>query len=415
MGRERYYLQRDEAQSGRDIRESEERAQTSASGINKYSGIGRGLGTLLGIALGPATGGLSMALAGGLGSLGGSLAGQSYGKHKYGGPEKANIGLFNRDIAREQRKGIDQYWKGLKEQTAVNTLQDAITAGMYGATIKSGMADAASGLGFDKTAIRLGGTPKGMGIPTAPAPIQQANTAGLIPDYQQQQLGQYIDQIKQSNIARADKFGAATSAGYAGDAGAGLGKGLAGGGAGSGTGGGAGQGMNNWIQNLGRDGSFTEWIENLGKKPAELGSPVDIDPNLTGTAAVGATFNAGISTDANLLTGINAVPTSDTAISSVATDLNAIPSGLIEDINNLNFSGKSSLFSQQSVGSGNPNFLGDAVNNTDLGYDTKMRDRILDYMHPSKNWAPDHTIDMNMWDQIANAQNIQMPSILGGR
>ena len=73
MGRERYYLQRDEAQSGRDIRESEERAQTSASGINKYSGIGRGLGTLLGIALGPATGGLSMALAGGLGSLGGSI------------------------------------------------------------------------------------------------------------------------------------------------------------------------------------------------------------------------------------------------------------------------------------------------------------------------------------------------------
>jgi len=34
MGRERYYLQRDEAQSRRDIRESEERAARSRGGIN---------------------------------------------------------------------------------------------------------------------------------------------------------------------------------------------------------------------------------------------------------------------------------------------------------------------------------------------------------------------------------------------
>ena len=55
MGRERYLLQRDEAQSRRDIRESEERAARSRGGINLSRGIGRGLGTLLGIALAPAT------------------------------------------------------------------------------------------------------------------------------------------------------------------------------------------------------------------------------------------------------------------------------------------------------------------------------------------------------------------------
>ena len=266
MGRERYLLQRDEAQSRRDIRESEERAARSRGGINLSRGIGRGLGPLLGIALAPATGGASRALAGGLGSLGGSLLGGAYGKHKYGGPEKADVGLFNRDIAREQRKGVDQYWQGLKEQTAVNTLQDAVTAGKYGTTIKSGMADLASDLGFDKTAIRLGGYPKGMGVPTAPVPIEQVNTAGLIPDSQQL----YLDQIKQSNIARANKFGGVTSGAFKGDAGAGVGGRIAGGGGG----GGAGQGMNNWIENF----SFPDWAKkNL---PSVKKDAIDITGNI---------------------------------------------------------------------------------------------------------------------------------------
>ena len=58
-----------------------------------------------------------------------------------------------------------------------------------------------------------------------------------------------------------------------------------------------------------------------------------------------------------------------------------------------------------------PPFLQDAVNNTNLGYDTKMRDRIFDYMN--KGWARDHTINKDMWDQIAGAQNIQIPNLLG--
>jgi len=350
MSRERYLLQRDEAQSRRDIRESEERAARSRGGINLSRGIGRGLGTLLGIALAPATGGASMALAGGLGSLGGSFLGGAYGKHKYGGPEKADVGLFNRDIAREQRKGVDQYWKGVKEQTITNALQDAVTAGMYGAKIKSGMADAASSLGFDKTAIKLGGYPKGMGVPTAPTPIQQVDPSGLVPDYQQQQVGQYLDQIKQSNIARADSFGkgigTTTSGSFAGDAGAGVGKGVAGGGGG----GSAGQGMNNWITNL-------------GKNPNEFENLVDTAPRIT--------------------------PPSPSGYDVVGNPLGAVGSGPMPS----------------------PNFLGDAVNNANLAPDIKMQQRILDYMN--KGWARDHTINKDMWDQIAGAQNIQIPNLLG--
>ena len=59
-----------------------------------------------------------------------------------------------------------------------------------------------------------------------------------------------------------------------------------------------------------------------------------------------------------------------------------------------------------------PSFLQDAVNNTNLAPDTRMQQRILDYMN--KGWARDHTINKNMWDQIVGAQNIQMPNLLGG-
>lgn len=244
MSRERYLLQRDDAQSRREIRESEERAAKSRSGINTSRGIGRALGTLAGLALAPATGGASLlAMAGGLGSLGGSFVGSAVGKHRYGGPEKADIGLFNRDVAKEQRKGVDQYWKGLKEQTVTNALQDAVTAGMYGSQIKSGM---------NELKFKLGGGYKGM-APTGAAPLQQANTAGMIPDYHQQQLAKYLEPVT----------GSTTGGPIAGDAGAGVGGGLVGGGGG----GSAGQGMNNWIENLGKDGSFFEWMKNLGKKP----------------------------------------------------------------------------------------------------------------------------------------------------
>ena len=57
-------------------------------------------------------------------------------------------------------------------------------------------------------------------------------------------------------------------------------------------------------------------------------------------------------------------------------------------------------------------FLQDAVNNTNLAPDTRMQQRILDYMN--KGWARDHTINKNMWDQIVGAQNIQIPNLLGG-
>tara|TARA_R110002020_G_C16239593_1_gene769022 strand:- start:46 stop:1170 length:1125 start_codon:yes stop_codon:yes gene_type:complete len=369
MGRERYLLQRDEAQSRRDIRESEERAARSRGGINTFRGIGRGLGMLAGLALAPATAGTSMlAMAGGLGSLGGSLAGGAAGKHKYGGPEKADVGLFNRDVAREQRKGVDQYWKGLKEQTAVNALQDAVTAGMYGTKIKDMMSQAK---------IQLGGTPKGMGVPTAPAPIQQVDTAGLVPDYQQQQLGQYLDQIKQSNIARADSFG----------------KGI-----GTTTSGGAG----------------AEVVDLIS-------SPTDIAPNLTGTAAVGGKYGAGVTTDANILTGINAVPTSDTAISSVATNVN----GMNPDVS-LNLSGKSSLFSQppasgsyttdvlSSYGTG-PNFLQDAVTNTGYTGSAAQNRQLIDYYNQTGPVQYNSVVDMlkaqgqgssfdartNLWNQLS--------------
>ena len=347
-GRERYYLQRDEAQSRRDIRESEERAARSRGGINLSRGIGRGLGLLAGLALAPATAGTSMlALAGGLGSLGGSLAGRAYGKDKYGGPEKANVGLFNRDVAREQRKGVDQYWRGVKEQTVTNTLQDAITAAMYGSKIKDFMA----------------GTPKAPVAPSTPVGGELASSPEMIgdlavPDMPTQDVG-ISSTAPPVPAAPVDTSAAASQ--------------------------------------------YSAHYPSV-PSPEMLPDEVLTNPNLD--------FDfMNISPEARTLNALSSgSPINTTPIDASGVNLNGMnPDG------SFNLSGKSPLFSQQSIGSGNPNFLGDAVNNTDLRYDTKMRDRILDYMHPSKNWAPDHTIDMNMWDQIANAQNIQMPSILGRR
>ena len=391
MGRERYLLERDTMADELGLKDTYKKSQKSMSGINLSRGIGRGLGLLGALALAPTGASVPLlAMYGGLGSLGGSFLGGAIGKHKYGGPAKASQDqLFHRDVAEEQREGVDQYWKGLKEQTAVNALQDAVTAGMYGTKVKDMMSQAK---------IQLGGTPKGMGVPTAPAPIQQVDPSGLVPDYQQEQLGQYLDQIKQSNIARADSFGkgigTTTSGSFAGDAGAGVGGGLAGGGGGGGAG--------------------TEVVDLIS-------SPTDIAPNLTGTAAVGGTYGAGITTDANTLTGIEAVPTSNAAVSSTATNLNGMnPDG------SLNLSGKSSLFSQppaagsyttdvlSSYGTG-PNFLQDAVANTGYTGSTAQNRQLIDYYNQASPVQYNSVVDMlkaqgrgssfdartNLWNQLA--------------
>jgi hypothetical protein len=138
-GRAGYFLQRDVGESGTGLQDLWEGSVDQQAGINKYRGIGRGLGTLAGILLAGSGAGIPLlALAGGLGSLTGSVAGGALGKHKYGAPAKAEKGgLFHRDIAKEQRKSVDDYWKGMKEQVGVNVLQDAITAGMYGGKIQN--------------------------------------------------------------------------------------------------------------------------------------------------------------------------------------------------------------------------------------------------------------------------------------
>jgi len=137
-GQSGYYLESDVRESKGNLQDLWGGSLDQQAGINKYRGIGRGAGTLAGILLAGSGAGIPLlALAGGLGSLGGSLLGGALGKHKYGAPVKAEKGgLFHRDIAKEQRESVDDYWKGMKEQIGVNTLQDAVTAGMYGSQIQ---------------------------------------------------------------------------------------------------------------------------------------------------------------------------------------------------------------------------------------------------------------------------------------
>ena len=342
--RERYLLQRDEAQSRRDIRESEERAARSRGGINLSRGIGRGLGMLAGLALAPATAGTSMlALAGGLGSLGGSLVGGAAGKHRYGGPEKADIGLFNRDVAREQRKGVDQYWQGVKEQTVTNALQDAVTAGMYGSKIKDFIA----------------GTPKAPVAPSTPVGGELASSPEMIgdlavPDMPTQGVG-ISSTAPPAPVAPVDTSAAASQ--------------------------------------------YSAHYPSVPSASPEMLSDMPVNE-------LNFDFMNVTPADRTVNTLSSGSPISTTAVDASAVNLNAVdPAG------NLNLSGKSPLFSQQAVGSGNPNFLGDAVNNTNLTPDTRMQQRILDYMN--KGWARDHTINKDMWDQIVSAQNIQIPNLLG--
>ena len=398
MSRERYLLQRDEAQSRRDIKESQERAQESMGGINKYRGIGRALGLLGGLALAPATGGASMlALAGGLGSLGGSLAGGALGKYRHGGPAKADVGLFNRDVAREQRKGVDQYWKGLKEQTAVNALQDAVTAGMYGSQIKTGM---------NELKFKLGGGYKGM-APTGAPPIQQVDPSGLVPDYQQQQVGQYLDQIKQSNIARADSFGkgvgTTTSGSFAGDAGAGVGGGLAGGGGG----GGAGQGMNNWIENF----SFPDWakkhLPSVKKDAIDITGNIDPKSVTSGVTtmsgpAQGSSFGAATTYD---------VPT-DITSTGINTEIVGNESDWMSRLKD--YSGGYTKDALSNYGTG-PNFLQDAVTNTGYTGSAAQNRQLIDYYNQTSPIQYNSIVDMlkaqgqgssfdartNLWNQLS--------------
>ena len=204
MGRADYFLQRDIGKEGRGLEDVWDKSLGQQAGINKYRGIGRGLGALGGILLAGSGAGIPLlALAGGLGSFAGSHAGKHLGQKKYGAPAQAERGgLFHLDKKEEQRESVGDYWKGMKEQIAVNTLQDAITAGMYGSKIHdiagkfkdipSQLAGKAADLGFDKTAIRLGGTPKGMGVPSAPPALKQANLSGTIFDPTKRQLAPQI-------------------------------------------------------------------------------------------------------------------------------------------------------------------------------------------------------------------------------
>ena len=178
-GQSGYYLESDVRKSGGDLQDLWGGSLDQQAGINKYRGIGRGAGTLAGILLAGSGAGIPLlALAGGLGSLGGSLVGGALGKHKYGSPVKAEKGgLFHRDIAKKQRESVDDYWKGMKEQIGVNTLQDAITAGMYGSQVQDI---------FQQGRLALGGQPAGMAMPpstaASKATLQQPNTAGIFPD-----------------------------------------------------------------------------------------------------------------------------------------------------------------------------------------------------------------------------------------
>ena len=395
-GRERYYLQRDEAQSRRDIRESEERAARSRGGINTFRGIGRGLGMLAGLALAPATAGTSMlAMAGGLGSLGGSLAGGAAGKHKYGGPEKADVGLFNRDVAREQRKGVDQYWKGLKEQTVTNALQDAVTAGMYGTKIKEGISEFGGKVRQGMDELKLLGQPK-VAMPTSPK-LLEANTAGIIPDYQQQQLGQYLDQIKQSNAANlmtptADVAGANIGSAVAAPTTA---------------------------------AAATQYTQGINYKDVVGKNQLVVDPNNINVDPLKSDMARGV--DQRVADAIDVSP--DVGVQTGFKNQTMAVDETRAALDNAGPYGKNVLFPKETVTSGynvagnpmgavgsgpmpSPNFLGDAVNNTNLTPNTSMQQRILDYKN--KNWAADDTIDMDLWNQISGLDNINIPYISGG-
>ena len=399
MSRERYLLERDTMADKLGLKDTYKKAQKSMSGINLSRGIGRGLGLLGALALAPTGASVPLlAMYGGLGSLGGSFLGGAIGKHKYGGPAKASQDqLFHRDVAEEQREGVDQYWKGLKEQTAVNALQDAVTAGMYGSQIKTGM---------NELKFKLGGGYKGM-APTGAPPIQQVDPSGLVPDYQQQQVGQYLDQIKQSNIARADSFGKSvgttTSGSFAGDAGAGVGGGLAGGGGG----GGAGQGMNNWIENF----SFPDWakmnLTSLQKNTMDITGNTDPKSVISGVTtmsgpAQGSGFGAATTYD---------VPT-DITSTGINTEIVGNESDWMSRLKD--YSGGYTKDALSNYGTG-PNFLQDAVTNTGYTGSAAQNRQLIDYYNQTGPVQYNSVVDMlkaqgqgssfdartNLWNQLS--------------
>ena len=368
MSREKYFLGRDTMASQKELEDTYKKSQKAMGGINWSRGLGRGLGLLGAIALAP-TGASPWLLGayGGLGSAVGSFLGGAYGKHKHGSPAKASEDqLFHRDVAKEQREGVDQYWKGLKEQTAVNALQDAVTAGMYGTKIKEGISEFGGKVRQGMDELKLLGQPSG-NMPVAPE-ILEANTAGIFPDYQQEQLGQYLNQIKQSNAANLMTPTADV-------AGANIGSGIS--------------------TTAAPATPYTQGINYLDVSGAEM--LPDMPVNELNINAIQQNMNRG--TNQRIIDALDVNPSEvgvqfETNINTMGPDASSVA---IDPTIQTGFKAP---------------FLQDAVNNTDLGYDTKMRDRILDYMN--KGWARDHTINKNMWDQIVGAQNIQIPNLLGG-
>ena len=386
MSRERYLLERDTMADKLGLKDTYKKAQKSMSGINLSRGIGRGLGLLGALALAPTGASVPLlAMYGGLGSLGGSFLGGAIGKHKYGGPAKASQDqLFHRDVAEEQREGVDQYWKGLKEQTAVNALQDAVTAGMYGTKVKDMMSQAK---------IQLGGTPKGMGVPTAPAPIQQVDPSGLVPDYQQQQLGQYLDQIKQSNAANlmtptADVAGTNIGSGISTTA-----------------------------------APATQYTQGINYKDVVGKNQLAVDPNKLNVDQLKSDMTRGV--DQRIVDAIDVSP--DVGVQTGFKNQTVAVDETRAAIDNaMGLSGKSPLFSQppaagsyttdvlSSYGTG-PNFLQDAVTNTGYTGSAAQNRQLIDYYNQTSPIQYNSIVDMlkaqgqgssfdartNLWNQLS--------------
>ena len=368
MGREDYFLRRDVGKSGTGLQDLWGESLDQQAGINKYRGIGRGLGTLGGILLAGSGAGIPLlALAGGLGSFTGSQIGKHFGQKKYGAPAQAEKGgLFHRDVAEEQRESVGDYWKGMKEQIAVNTLQDAITAGMYGGqvheiagkfkNIPSQLAGKAADLGFDKTAIRLGGTPKGMGVPSVPT-IQQPDISGVFPDMP--------TRLKLPEVAHPPSA-------YPSVAGASL------------------------SPSAFKSGVTTSAPSTVSQNVVSYPNvsappPAKIDPNALNLEQFDrSAINAGRDRTISALDVNQGLPGVQFGTNEYSAATDATGAAISE-----NLTGSWDLLNQATGNTGGqmtPSLSGD------------MQQRIAYYKN--RQWAPDPTIDQTMWDSYSNPQNV---------
>jgi len=357
-GRSQYFLQRDIGESGRGLQKVHEKSLDQQAGINKYRGIGRGLGTLGGILMAGSGAGIPLlALAGGLGSFTGSQIGKHLGQKKYGAPAQAERGgLFNLDVAEKQRESVGDYWKGMKEQIGVNTLQDAITAGMYGSQVQDF---------FQKSRLALGGQPAGMALPPSAAAsratIQQPDISGVFPDMPTR-LKLPDDMLKKAPVypTAADATGAAfTPSAFK-----------------SGVTTSAPSTMSQNVVNY-TDVTGAEMLDDLPldesylnidakessfKQQKEGAGFLDRDPKELGVQFGTDEYSAAI--DANRV--------------AISTDL----------------TGSSDLFNQ----------MGDTSGQITPSLTGNMQQRIAHYKN--ENWALDDTIDKTMWDAWSNKKNI---------